>query len=693
VSRTILLVPTHPGVGLISVVWGLFRACENQGLKTGLFKPFAKSAERAAQWVYQSPMPIDEVEHYLSDGRRDDLLEELVTRFHAVTKGADVVVAQGLVATANRSYALELNRDLAFSLDADVILVTTPKNYSEQQCLESIEITARGFAQESRLLGYIVNKIGGPIDSNGETRLDLIGKEGTTTTSLPKTLIDTLDKRGYHLLGAIPWIPDLIAPRVSDVADFLGADVICKGEAESRRIAHITLCAQHVHNLVGIFESETLIMTPGDRVDVIVAAAMAAANGVRLAALLLTGGFPFSPEVKQLCAKAIAGGLPILSIESDSFRTALRLQNLNFQVPFDDALRLERVKNEIADHIETRWLEGIATKERPTHLSPAAFRYALVSKARSADTKIVLPEGNEPRIIEAASRCAEKGIAHCILLGNSEEIRRLAANLGLPLGKGVEIVDPASIAERYIDRFVELRRHKGVNEAIAKEQLADRVVVGTMMLEGGEVDGLVSGAVHSTAHTIRPALQLIKTAPTSSFVSSIFFMLLKEQVVVYGDCAVNPDPSAEQLAEIAITSAESAERFGIPARVAMISYSSGTSGSGADVEKVCAATALVREKRPDLCVDGPLQYDAASTPSVAATKAPESPVAGQATVYIFPDLNTGNTTYKAVQRSADVLSIGPMLQGLAKPVNDLSRGALVDDIVFTIALTAVQSIK
>ncbi|MCP4172906.1 MAG: phosphate acetyltransferase, partial [Fuerstiella sp.] len=329
--------------------------------------------------------------------------------------------------------------------------------------------------------------------------------------------------------------------------------------------------------------------------------------------------------------------------------------------------------------------------ERSRRLSPPAFRYQLTELARTANKRIVLPEGDEPRTVKAASLCAERGIAECVLLGNPDEIQRVAAAQGIELGKGIQIVDPAVVREEYVARMVELRKSKGMTEVVAREQLEDNVVLATLMLEKGEVDGLVSGAVHTTANTIRPALQLIKTAPGSSLVSSVFFMLLPDQVLVYGDCAINPDPTAEQLSEIAIQSADSAAAFGIEPRVAMISYSTGDSGAGSDVEKVREATRLAQEKRPDLIIDGPLQYDAAIMADVAKSKAPNSPVAGQATVFIFPDLNTGNTTYKAVQRSADLVSIGPMLQGMRKPVNDLSRGALVDDIVYTVALTAIQS--
>jgi len=310
-----------------------------------------------------------------------------------------------------------------------------------------------------------------------------------------------------------------------------------------------------------------------------------------------------------------------------------------------------------------------------------------------AARRIVLPEGDEPRTVEAAAICQSKGIARCVLLAKPEAVREVAANRGITLPEGLEIIDPDTIREQYVAPMVELRKNKGLTPGLARQALEDSVVLGTMMLQQDDVDGLVSGAVHTTANTIRPALQLIKTAPGASLVSSVFFMLMPEQVFVYGDCAVNPEPTAEELADIAIQSAESAKAFGIDPKVAMISYSTGTSGSGADVEKVKEATRLAQEKRPDLLIDGPLQYDAASVPSVGRQKAPDSKVAGQANVFVFPDLNTGNTTYKAVQRSANVLSIGPMLQGLRKPVNDLSRGALVDDIVYTIALTAIQAVQ
>ncbi|ORE99472.1 phosphate acetyltransferase [Snodgrassella alvi] len=363
-------------------------------------------------------------------------------------------------------------------------------------------------------------------------------------------------------------------------------------------------------------------------------------------------------------------------------------------VPADvQVAQAQEAAKAVAAQLNADVLGSELAKPVAIHLAPAAFRYQMMARARAANKRIVLPEGNEPRTIAAAAICENKGIARCVLLAKKAEVEAVAQAKGITLPASLEIIDPDSIRERYIAPMVELRKSKGLTPEQAAEQLQDTVVLGTMMLATGDVDGLVSGAVHTTANTIRPALQLIKTAPGASLVSSVFFMLMPDQVLVYGDCAVNPNPTAEQLADIAIQSADSAKAFGIEPKVAMISYSTGSSGSGPDVETVTAATKLAQQKRPDLHIDGPLQYDAASVPSVGKQKAPDSKVAGQATVFVFPDLNTGNTTYKAVQRSAHVLSVGPMLQGLNKPVNDLSRGALIEDIVYTIALTAIQAVQ
>ena len=540
----------------------------------------------------------------------------------------------------------------------------------------------------------IINKLNAPVDDQGRTRPDLSeifddSSKASIANIDPKQLFSDSP---LPVLGCVPWSFDLIATRAIDMCRHLDARIINEGEIQTRRVKSVTFCARSIPHMLEHFRPGSLLVTSADRPDVLVAACLAAMNGIEIGAILLTGNYEIDDRIARLCDRAFQTGLPVFMVKTNTWQTSLSLQSFNLEVPADDTQRIEKVQEYVASYINAEWIESLtATSERSRRLSPPAFRYQLTELARKAGKRVVLPEGDEPRTVKAASICAERGIATCVLLGNPDEIQRVAAAQGVVLGKGVEIVDPEQVRENYVPRLVELRKSKGMTEVVAQEQLEDNVVLGTMMLESGEVDGLVSGAVHTTANTIRPPLQLIKTAPNSSLVSSVFFMLLPEQVLVYGDCAINPDPTAEQLAEIAIQSADSASAFGIDPRVAMISYSTGTSGAGSDVEKVREATRIAQEKRPDLVIDGPLQYDAAIMEDVAKSKAPNSQVAGRATVFIFPDLNTGNTTYKAVQRSADLISIGPMLQGMRKPVNDLSRGALVDDIVYTIALTAIQS--
>jgi phosphate acetyltransferase len=453
----------------------------------------------------------------------------------------------------------------------------------------------------------------------------------------------------------------------------------------------VAVFAKGVPGGLRVLTDGRLVVVPGDRHDVVMAACLAALNGTRLAALLLSTGTAPDPRVWELASAATATGLPVLMVGQNSYETAALVGDLDPGLPADDAERVEGVTANIADALDQSWLESLRSPARPRRLSPAAFRYQLVESARTAGARIVLPEGTEPRTVRAAVACAERGIAGSVLLGPPDQVTRVARGLGLRLPEGIVVTDPAAIAGRYVSQLATLRRHRGWTEDVAREHLADPITVGTMMLWAGEVDGLVAGAAHTTAATVRPALQILGTRPGSRLVSSVFFMCLPDEVVVYGDCAINPQPSAEDLADIAIQSAASARAFGIEPRVAMISFSTGTSGAGSDVDKVAEATRLVAERAPGLPVDGPLQYDAAAIASVGQAKRPGSTVAGRASVFIFPDLDTGNTTYKAVQRSAHVVSIGPMLQGLARPVNDLSRGALVDDVVYTIALTAVQS--
>ncbi|WP_205437823.1 phosphate acetyltransferase [Edwardsiella tarda] len=708
-SRTIMLIPTSTSVGLTSVSLGVIRSMEQKGVRLSVFKPIAQPRTdadapdqtttiiRANSTIPAAePLRMSHVEALLSSNQQDVLMEEIVARYHENTKDAEVVLVEGLVPTRKHQFANALNYEIAKTLNAEIVFVMAMGNDSIDQVKERIELARSSFggSKNQNISGVIINKLNAPVDEQGRTRPDLSEIFDDSTKSRIATLdvAQVVANSPLPVLGCIPWSLELIATRAIDMASHLKARVINAGDIQTRRIKSVTFCARSIPHMLEHFRPGSLLVTSADRPDVLIAACLAAMNGVEIGALLLTGGYEIDARVSKLCERAFQTGLPVFMVDTNTWQTSLSLQSFNLEVPADDHQRVEKLQDYVASHINAEWIDSLsATSERSRRLSPPAFRYELTELARKAGKRIVLPEGDEPRTVKAAAICAERGIAQCVLLGNPDDIQRVAAAQGVTLGDGIEIVDPAAVREKYVPRLVELRKSKGMTEVAARDQLEDNVVLGTLMLEQNEVDGLVSGAVHTTANTIRPPLQLIKTAPGSSLVSSVFFMLLPEQVLVYGDCAINPDPTAEQLAEIAIQSADSAAAFGIDPRVAMISYSTGNSGAGSDVEKVREATRLAQEKRPDLVIDGPLQYDAAIMADVAKSKAPNSPVAGKATVFIFPDLNTGNTTYKAVQRSADLVSIGPMLQGMRKPVNDLSRGALVDDIVYTVALTAIQS--
>lgn len=690
--QTFFIAPTDFGVGLTSISLGLVRALERGGLKVGFFKPIAQphpgdtGPERSTELMARThglkpptPLSLGQVERMLGDGQLDELLEEIIRLYQQACVGKDVVVVEGMVPTRHASYAARVNLHLAKSLDAEVILVSAPENEVLSELSGRVELQAQLFGgpRDPKVLGVILNKV----------RTEESMSEFASRLREHSPLLRGND---FRLLGCIPYQPELNAPRTRDVADLLGAQVVNAGDYEQRRMNTIIICARTVANTVPLLKPGTLVVTPGDRDDIILAVSLAAINGVPLAGLLLTSDSKPDPRILELCRGALQAGLPILSVSTGSYDTANRLNSLNREIPVDDRERAEFITDFVAGQIDAAWLHQRCGTPRELRLSPAVFRYQLIQRAQQANKRIVLPEGAEPLLVQAAAICQARGIARCVLLAKPEEVQAVARAQGITLPPDLEILDPDLIRGRYVEPMVNLRKSKNLNAPMAEQQLEDPVVIGTMMLALDEVDGLVSGLVHSTANTIRPALQLIKTAPGSSLVSSVFFMLFPEQVLVYGDCVMNPHPSAAELAEIAQQSAQSAEAFGIAPRVAMISYSS-DSASDEEVDKVREATRLAQQAEQRLVIDGPLQYDAAANPEIARQLAPQSPVAGRATVFVFPDLNTGNTTHKAVQRSTDGVSLGPMLQGLRKPVNDLPRGAQVDDIVHTIALTAIQA--
>ncbi len=676
-KHTLLMVPIGLGVGLTTVTLGMVHVLESQGLDVKYLNSFGPD--------------LNEIEHLLSTGQEDVILESMIKKVEKISVKDGILVVQGIISTQLSPYAPGLNNAIAKAIDAKVIFVATPCGKTPNELKEQITIAAQPYGGTSSpsVLGCMINKVGAPIDKYGNARIDLFDLPESLEEK--SALCQIFDEPTFKVLGCFPWKRQLMAPRVKDVVQYLNAEVISAGQMDKHRVNFFAMAGATIENMSKILLPDVMVITPSDRSDTILATSMAYISGTRIAGLLLTGDYLISKNTMRLCEKAVREGLPILKVKTDSLRTAISLQNLNVKIPEDDLERRDALKEYVASHINTEWIKALISTQAERKLSPPAFKYQLMDKARKANKRIVLPEGDEPRIIQAAAICLERKIARPVLLGNPEKVHDIAKNHGIELGDDVEIIDPKPLRKKYLNSLLELRKHKGLTEQNAKEALQEPIVVGTMMLASGEVDGLVAGTVHTTARTVRPALMLIKAKPDVKKVSSIFFMCLPSQVLVYGDCAVNQNPTAEELADIAIQCADSAKLFGIAPKVAMISYSTGASGAGEDVAKVQKATELVKKLRPDLPIDGPLQYDAAFSPDVASKKAPDSPIAGKATVYVFPDLNTANTTYKAVQRSADVLSIGPMLQGLKKPVNDLSRGALVDDIVYTIAITAIQA--
>lgn len=710
-AKSLFIAPTSLDSGLTSVCLGLLRALERVGVSVGFYKPFLQSVHQgealhnngkdtSVEFVRvrshlqpPDPLPLKEAQHLLNRGKSDLLMETIVGEYQKVAKDVDVVIIEGLVPDRTEAYIARLNVEVARNLGSEVILVSSPKSSLPADLDDEIDFSARLFAAPSDpdVIGVILNKVGEP-EREGLSGLSLQRRiKGETSPTEYGSQCKVFSDNRFQLLAEVPWQPELLAPRVSDLARELNVRILNEGQMHKRRVESVSVVARSIRNMADTLKPGMLLVTPGDREDIVVTTAVAALNGVPLAGLMLTGGLLPDSRVIDLCRRALDTGLPVLASDTNTYETANMLANLSSAIPVDDPERIDRAMEAVATQIDTDWLQDHLKVQRQRRLSPPAFRYQLSERSRAADKRIVLPEGNEPRTVQAAIICHQRGLARCVLLGNPNEIRNVASSQGLTLPDDIEVIDPATVQDSYIAPMVELRKHKGLAPDMAHAMLEDQVVLGTMMVAQDEADGLVSGAVHTTANTVRPALQLIKTHEHARVVSSVFFMLLPEQVVVYGDCAINPDPNAEELADIAIQSAESAEAFGIEPVVAMISYSTGESGTGKDVEKVREATKIAQQRRPDLLIDGPLQYDAAAIESVAKSKAPDSKVAGKATVFVFPDLNTGNTTYKAVQRSANVVSIGPMLQGLRKPVNDLSRGALVEDIVFTIALTAVQA--
>ncbi|MCV2395491.1 phosphate acetyltransferase [Actinotalea sp. M2MS4P-6] len=681
-ARSIYITSPEGDTGKSTVALGLVDLLTRTVTRVGVFRPVARSVAQR-DYVLELLLARDgvDLDYDTCVGvTYDELhadpeaaLSRIVARYHEVERVSDVVVVVGTDYTdVAGPTELAYNARIAVNLGAPVLLVVRGAGRRPDEVHSVAEVAlAELRTQHAEVLGVVANRC-------------------------PATL---LEEMRAALGDALPTfaIPDdqlLMAPTVRALMDAVDGRLVA-GDEEllSREALDVLVGAMSIEHLLGKLTDGSVIITPGDRSDVLVGLLMAhAADGFpSLAGIILNGGFYPPQEVGRL-VEALGQRLPIIRSDYGTFRAASAAAGTRGRLSAESQRKIDTALALFETHVDGEALLERMDVSRPTVITPLMFEWELLARARSDKKHIVLPEGDDDRILRAASTLLRREVAELTILGNETAIRARANELGLDIS-AAQVIDPkdGELHERFAHEYAELRKHKGMTVDRAREIVGSVSYFGTMMVQLGLADGMVSGAVHTTAHTIKPSFEIVKTQPGTSIVSSVFFMCLEDRVLVYGDCAVNPDPTAEQLADIAISSADTAAQFGIAPRIAMLSYSTGESGTGADVEKVRTATALVRERRPDLEVDGPIQYDAAVDASVAKTKMPDSAVAGRATVFIFPDLNTGNNTYKAVQRSAGAVAVGPVLQGLRKPVNDLSRGALVQDIVNTVAITAIQA--
>ncbi|MFI6686912.1 phosphate acetyltransferase [Streptomyces sp. NPDC050485] len=685
-TRSVYVTGIDRGDGRQVIELGVMELLTRQVDRVGVFRPLVHDGPdrlfdllRARYRLAQDPatvygMDYQEASALQAEQGTDELVSRLVDRFHKVARDYEVVLVLGTdFADTQLPDELALNARLANEFGASVIPVVGGKG----QTSESVRAEARNAHRAYDGLGcdvlaMVVNRVAKADRHEIEERL---------AARLPVPCY------------VLPDEPALSAPTVAQITAALDGTVLLGDDAGLARDAlDFVFGGAMLPNFLNALTPGCLVVTPGDRADLVVGSLAAHSAGTPpIAGVLLTLDERPGPEILTL-ADRLAPGTPVVAVAGRSFPTAAELFSLEGKLNAATPRKAETALGLFERHVDTADLLRRVSVARSGRVTPMMFEHDLLEQARSNRRRVVLPEGTEDRVLRAADVLLRRDVCELTLLGDVEAIRKKAADLGIDVVK-CQIIDPqtSELRQRFAERYAQLRAHKGVTVELAYDVVADVNYFGTLMVQEGLADGMVSGSVHSTAATIRPAFEIIKTKPDASIVSSVFFMCLADKVLVYGDCAVNPDPNAEQLADIAVQAAATAQQFGVDPRIAMLSYSTGTSGSGADVDKVREATKLVRDARPDLGVEGPIQYDAAVEPSVAATKLPGSEVAGQATVLIFPDLNTGNNTYKAVQRSAGAVAVGPVLQGLRKPVNDLSRGALVQDIVNTVAITAIQA--
>jgi len=628
---------------------------------------------------------LREAEDLIGQGRYGDALDQIIEKYKALEKRSDFILCIGSdLESSAAALEFDFNADLAKNLGCSMLLVVSGRNRDVEMVLNTARAALETYRERgTQILGVIANRA----DPDHLQELRVALKEDLPGVTTPE---------GTPLVvAAIPSNKILASPSIKEVADQLEAEILFGGDHLDRLAYRNLVIAMRLENFLPYLTENALLITPGDRNEVVLSALQAHQSHryPPVAGLLLTGGLKPEPAVTKLL-EGLSGMVPILSVPADTYDTATRVSNVHSYITADNRPKIDLCLELFEEFVDTEALAAKIGSAQLHGMTPRMFIYNLIQQATADRQHIVLPEGNDERILRAAEVLLGRDVVDLTLLGDPDEVRGLIKRLGLQIDLDrVPIIRPyrSPKYEAYAEALYELRKHKGITLDAAQDLMRDVSYFGTMMVYQGDAHGMVSGAAHTTLHTIRPALQFVKTRPGFSIVSSVFFMCLPDEVLVYGDCAVNPNPTAQELAEIALASADTARTFGIEPRVAMLSYSSGESGVGEDVERVREATRIAREQRPDLVLDGPLQYDAAVDASVAAKKMPGSRVAGRATVFIFPDLNTGNNTYKAVQRETGAIAIGPVLQGLKKPINDLSRGCTVDDVINTVAITAIQA--
>lgn len=692
-AKSIYIASAEPSVDKIIVVLGMMELLWNQAQRVGFFKPIIQEAVGPDPMIhliksrYNVKFPyeamygstLDAAKEMISSNLGDELHKVIIEKYKAIEAQCDIVLCAGSdFRSAVSPVEFDFNVEVANNLGS--LMMPVVKGHE-------------------RSMLKIIEAVTGVIDALQEKNCDIFSV--AVNRIAPKLAVDA----PVHLRNVVPaGIPvyaladneALWKPTVCEIAEALGATFL-SGQAYclKRDVIDYKVAAMRLANFLDHIVEGTMVITPGDRDDITIGSLLADASTTypRIGGIILTGGLKPSPQIQKLIdGFASSDGVPILTVDTDTFNTTVKLSTVAGTLSPENTRKIETALGIFEAGVRVVEVMEHLNVTRSNRLTPLMFEYDLIRRAKANRRHIVLPEGEEPRILQACELLLLRDVVNITLLGNPQKIRQKIVELGLKLDKA-NIIDPtaAELRNDYAETYYELRKHKGITKEMAYDIMAEPSYFGTMMVYKGHADGMVSGSISTTAHTIRPALEFIKTKPGISTVSSVFLMCLSDRVLAFGDCAVNPNPDEKQLADIAISSAETAAAFGIEPRIAMLSYSTGESGKGKDVDAVREATRIVKEMRPDLKVEGPLQFDAAIDISVAKIKLPDSEVAGHATVFIFPDLNTGNNTYKAVQRSANAVAIGPVLQGLNKPVNDLSRGCTVADILNTVAITAIQA--